>query len=104
MPAKPVRFDVQGVKIFRRDFASSYGWWGNCAVVLGRRPPEAEHVANYRACVVELHQQYPQGVGLITVVNDTSSPSPGGRDAMITMFKEVWPLMNAALFIPNAMG
>ena len=97
-------FDGQGVKLFRRDFASSYGWWGNIAVVLGRRPPEAEHVANYRACIVQLHREYPQGIGLITVVNDTSAPSPAGRDAIIAMFKDVWPLMTATLFVPNATG
>jgi hypothetical protein len=101
---EPVRFDAAGVKVFRRDFASSYGWWGNLAIVLGRQPPEAAHVVNYRACVVDLHKQHPQGVGLITVVNDTSLPSAGGRDAMTKMFKEVWPMMTAALFVPNADG
>lgn len=102
--SQSVRFETLGVKLFRRDFASSYGWWGNIAVVLGRQPPEAAHVANYRACVVELHKQFPQGVGVITVVNDTSTPSAGGRDAMLKMFKEVWPLMTAVLFVPNADG
>src|SRR5688572_6459752 len=99
-----IRFHEKGVQIFRRDRASSYGWWGNIAVVLGRQPPVAAHVANYRACVVELHKQFPQGVGLITVVNDTSTPGAGGRDAMIKMFKEIWPLMTASLFVPNADG
>lgn len=93
-----------GPELFRRDGASSYAWWGNIAVVLGRRPPSASHVANYRACVVELHKRYPQGVGLVTVVNDTATPEQSGRDAMITMFKELWPLMNGALFVPNAEG
>jgi hypothetical protein len=101
---EPIRFEAIGVKIFRRDFASSYGWWGNLAVVLGRQPPEAAHVVNYRACVVELHKKYPDGVGLITVVNDTSLPSAGGRDAMGKMFKEIWPMMKATLFVPNANG
>jgi hypothetical protein len=99
-----VRFGIGGVKVFRRDAASSYGWWGNIAVVLGRQPPDASHVLNYRACVVELHRLYPQGVGLITVVNDTSTPSPSGRDAMIAMFKALWPMMSAVLFVPNASG
>jgi hypothetical protein len=99
-----VRFETMGVKLFRRDYASSYGWWGNIAVVLGREPPQAAHVVNYRACVVELHKQFPQGVGLITVVNDTSTPGAGGRDAMLKMFKEIWPMMTAALFVPNADG
>lgn len=92
------------MQIFRRDRASSYGWWGNIAVVLGRQPPDAVHVANYRACVVELHRRYPQGVGLVTVVNDASTPSPAGRDAMIEMFKALWPTMTAVLFVPNASG
>lgn len=99
-----VPFSAAGVKVFRRDHASSYGWWGNVAIVVGRQPPEAAHVVNYRACVVELHKQFPQGVGLITIVNDTSTPSASGREAMIQMFKEVWPLMTAALFVPNATG
>jgi hypothetical protein len=103
-PASTPRFETAGVRVFRRDQASSYGWWGNLAVVLGRRPPDAPHVQNYRECVIELHRQHPRGVGLITVVNDTSTPSPGGRDAMIKMFKEIWPLMTAALFVPNADG
>lgn len=102
--AHPPSFGAAGVKMFRRDFASSYGWWGNLAVVIGRQPPEAVHVVNYRACVVELHKQYPDGVGLITIVNDTSTPSASGREAMIQMFKEIWPLMTAALFVPNATG
>jgi hypothetical protein len=100
----PVQFEKGGVRIFRRDRASSYGFWGNIAVVLGRQPPDASHVVNYRACVVELHRRYPQGVGLITVVNDTSTPSPSGRDAMIAMFKALWPMMSAVLFVPNASG
>ena len=104
MSAASPRYEAMGVKVFRRDAASSYGWWGNLAVVLGRQPPDAAHVANYRACVIDLHQQYPQGVGLITVVNDASTPGAAGRDAMIKMFKEIWPLMRAALFVPNADG
>jgi hypothetical protein len=99
-----VQFEKGGVRLFRRDRASSYGFWGNIAVVLGRQPPDATHVANYRACVVELHRRYPQGVGLITVVNDASTPSPSGRDAMINMFKATWPMMTAVLFVPNASG
>lgn len=91
-------------QLFRRDAASSYAWWGNIAVVLGRQPPTAEHVVNYRACVLELHKRYPQGVGLVTVVNDTSTPEPSGRDAMVAMFRETWPMMTAALFVPNADG
>ncbi len=102
--AQSVRFETLGVKLFRRDFASSYGWWGNMAVVLGRQPPDAAHVVNYRSCVLELHKQFPQGVGLITVVKDTSAPSASGRDAMLAMFRELWPLMTAALFVPNAEG
>lgn len=101
---QPVEFERTGVRVFRRDAASSYGWWGNLAVVLGRQPPDAIHVANYRACVAELHARYPQGVGLITVVKDTSTPSPGGRDAMIKMFRELWPIMEGALFVPDAVG
>jgi hypothetical protein len=101
---RPVLFAPTGVRIFRRDGASSYGWWGNLAVVLGRHPPDAAHVANYRACIVELHKRFPQGIGVVTVVNDTSTPSPSGREAMIAMFKELWPAMNAALFVPNASG
>src|SRR5688572_33469790 len=99
-----IRFHEKGVQIFRRDRASSDGWWGNIAVGLGRQPPDAVHVANYRACVVELHRRYPQGVGLVTVVNDASTPSPAGRDAMIEMFKALWPTMTAVLFVPNASG
>ncbi|HTV24405.1 MAG TPA: hypothetical protein VMG12_37185 [Polyangiaceae bacterium] len=72
--------------------------------MIGRQPPDAAHVVNYRTCVVELHKQYPQGVGLITIVNDTSTPSASGREAMIQMFKDVWPMMTAALFVPNATG
>lgn len=102
--AATARFDPHGVRIFRRDFASSYGWWGNLAIVLGRQPPGPAHVATYRECVTELHKQHPQGVGLITVVHATSTPTPGGSDAMIKMFKEIWPLMTAALFVPNAEG
>ena len=102
--SQPVPFSPAGVRVFRRDYASSYGWWGNLAIVIGRQPPEAAHVVNYRACVVELHKQFPQGVGLITIVNDTSTPSASGREAMIQMFKDVWPLMTAALFVPNATG
>jgi hypothetical protein len=104
IPPSASRFAADGPTIFRRDQASSYAWWGNLAVVLGREPPDAAHVANYRACIIELHQQYPMGIGLITVVNATSTPKPDGRDAMIRMFRELWPTIDAALFIPNASG
>lgn len=96
--------DAAEVKIFRRDGASSYGWLGNLAVVLGRHPLEVAHVANFRACVVELYRRYPAGVGVVTIVEDTSLPSASGRDALLEMFKECWPMMNGALFIPNATG
>lgn len=104
IPPSALPFAADGPTIFRRDQASSYAWWGNLAVVLGREPPDAAHVSNYRACIVELHERYPLGIGLITVVNATSTPRPGGRDAMIQMFRELWPKMDAALFIPNASG
>jgi hypothetical protein len=103
-PPSALRLAADGPTIFRRDQASSYAWWGNLAVVLGREPPDAEHVSNYRACIVELHRQYPLGIGLITVVNGASTPKPDGRNAMIQMFEELWPTVNAALFIPNATG
>jgi hypothetical protein len=99
-----LRFAADGPTLFRRDEASSYAWWGNIAVVLGREPPDASHVANYRACIVELQHSYPQGIGLVTVVNGTSTPKPSGRDAMIQLFRELWPKIDAALFIPNASG
>ena len=102
--ASPLSFSAAGPQLFRRDHASSYGWWENLAVVVGRRPPTAEHVVNYRACVVELYRRYPQGISIVTVVNDTSTPEPSGRDALVQMFKETWPMMTAALFIPNADG
>lgn len=97
-------FGADGPAIFRRDQASSYAWWGNLAVVLGREPPDAACVSNYRACILQLHEQYPLGIGLITVVNASSTPKPSGRDAMIQMFRELWPKLDAALFIPNASG
>ena len=100
----PADFSPSGPKIFRRDPASSYAWWGNLVVVLGRQPPDAAHVANFRAAIVTLHEQYPRGVGLITVVNDTSTPRPSGREALIATFRELWPRINAALLIPNASG
>jgi len=102
--AAPPSFSAAGPQLFRRDYASSYGWWDNLAVVIGRRPPAAEHAANYRACVVELYRRYPQGISIVTVVNDTSVPEPSGRDALVQMFKDTWPMMTAALFIPNADG
>lgn len=102
--ASPLSFSSAGPQLFRRDYASSYGWWANMAVVLGRRPPSAEHVVNYRACVVELHRRYPQRGSLVTVVNDTSTPEPSGRDALVQMFKETWRMITATLFIPNADG
>jgi hypothetical protein len=103
--APPVgRFAAGGPRIFRRDAASSYAWWGNVAVVLGRQPPEASHVVNYRACMLELLKQFPQGIGVITIVNETSTPKPSGRDALIALMKELWPQIDAMLFIPNANG
>jgi len=102
--ASPRSFSAAGPQLFRRDHASSYGWWEHLAVVVGRRPPTAEHVANYRACMVELYGRYPEGIGIVTVVNDTSTPEPSGRDALVQMFKETWPMMTAALFIPKADG
>lgn len=93
-----------GPKLFRRDQASSYAWWGNLVVVLGRQPPDAVHVANYRACIAELYKRYPQGVCVITVVNDTSAPKPSGREALIETFRQIWSMVNAVLLIPNASG
>jgi hypothetical protein len=93
-----------GVRLVRRDAASSYGWWGNIAVVVGRQSPDAMHVMNYRSCLVELFRRYPTGIGLVTVVQEASSPSSTGREAMIQMFKEVGPMLEGALFIPDAVG
>ena len=98
------RFAPGGPRIFRRDGASSYAWWGNLAVVLGRQPPDASHIGNYRACLVELLKQFPQGIGVITIVNETSTPKPSGREALIAMMRELWPQFEAMLFIPNANG
>jgi hypothetical protein len=99
-----LRFAPEGPKIYRRDQASSYAWWGNIAVVLGREPPDAGHVANYRACMLDLLKQHPSGIGLITVVKGTSTPQPSGREALIALFRELSPQLNATLLVPQATG
>jgi hypothetical protein len=106
LPGAPgsVRFAPEGPKAYGRDAASSYAWWGNIAVVLGREPPDADTVANYRACILDLLKLYPRGIGLVTVVNGTSTPQPSGREALMTLFREVVPRIDATLLVPNATG
>jgi hypothetical protein len=99
-----VRFAAEGPTFLRRDQASSYARWGNIAVVLGREPPDASHVANYRASILDLLALYPQGIGLVTVVNGTSTPQPSGREALIALFRELLPRLDATLLVPNATG
>src|SRR5688572_26082725 len=76
----PGSLERGGVRLVRRDEASSYGWWGNLAVVVGRRSPDATHVQNYRACVVDLHKRYPAGVGLVTLVQGEGTPARTGGE------------------------
>jgi hypothetical protein len=106
LPSAPpsVRFAPDGPKLVLRDRASSYAWWGNIAVVLGREPPDASHVANYRAFILDLLKLYPDRIGLITVVNGTSTPQPSGREALIKLFKELPSGLEATLLVPNATG
>ena len=106
LPSAPslMRFAPEGPKILRRDQASSYASWGNIAVVLGRQPPDSSHVANYRACVLDMLKAHPEGIGLITVVNGTSTPQPSGREALIALFREILPKVDATLLVPNATG
>lgn len=99
-----MRFAPEGPKFLRRDSASSYAWWGNIAVVLGREPPDASHVASYRACILDLLALHPEGIGLVTVVNGTSTPQPSGREALIALFRELSPSVVGSLLIPNATG
>jgi hypothetical protein len=99
-----VRFAPEGPRLVRRDQASSYAAWGNVAIVLGREPPDATHVANYRSVILDLLELYPQGIGLVTVVNGTSTPQPSGREALIELFKNPPAGLDATLFIPNATG
>jgi hypothetical protein len=73
-------------------------------ICLGRKPPDAAAARDYRDMLEHVVAQNPRGVGMITVVESSSTPTPDGRDAMIRMFKDLWPHLKAAAFVLEARG
>lgn len=92
------------VVLRRRDAACSYGVWRNVAVVIGHKPPSAVAVANYRHLVKGLLADQGSQVGLLTIVRRTSTPDPGAREALIDMFRELWPRLSGVAFVMEAQG
>lgn len=87
-----------------RDAACSYGWLGNVAVVIGHAPPTAATVPNYKKAIADLATKYPEGIGLVTIVQTTSTPEPDARDAILHIFRDFGRAMNACLFVDEAIG
>ena len=74
------------------------------AICLGREPPDAAAAQDYRNNIEELVAAHPGQVGLITVVRDASTPTPDGRAAVTTMFRELWPHLSCVAFVLEGSG
>lgn len=105
MPNPPELKVVRGaVELFERDEACSYGWLGNVAIVIGHAPPRTTTVPNYEKCIADLARKFPTGIGLITIVQTTSTPEPAARDLILQIFCKHGPSLNACLFVDEAVG
>lgn len=101
---RPGQGPKEPVKVFKRDSASSYGAWRNVAVVIGHAPPTVASIQNYRDLVENLAEQYPAGIAMLTIVTRTSTPEPKARDALVSMFRVLWPRILGAGFVVEARG
>lgn len=87
-----------------RDTASSYGWIGNLAVIVGRHPPTPVAAENYMRCLSQLVERYPAGIGVITLVGPQATPRPEARETLIRTFRTHWPSIQGALFAVEGQG
>jgi hypothetical protein len=94
----------ESVTLRNRDSASSYGVWRNVAIVIGRQPPQAESIHNYRKVVEDLIAEYPKGVGLLTIVRSTSTPDAQAREELVAMFRTLWRRLSCIAFVMEAEG
>jgi hypothetical protein len=80
------------------------GYWRNIGITLGREAPTVEAMRNYQLSVKRLLEEYPTGVGLVTMIREKSTPAADARDVAIKMFRELGPRLKAALFVVTASG
>lgn len=91
------------VEFKMRDSSSSYGQLGSLLVVYGYERPTASVAMSYRQCIVELIKRHPEG-GMLTVIEDTSTPHVEARNVLIKLFKELGPKLNRASFVIRSSG
>lgn len=105
-PEASGHFDLRSeqARVLSDNSAATNGYWRNLGISVGRNPPDAEAARDYRAMLQSLNENNPGGVGMITIVLSSSTPTPEGRDMMIRMYKDSWPNLRAAAFVLEARG
>ena len=102
--AAKVATPVERALLLSNNHAAANGVWRNVGIAFGRGAPDAAVAKDYRALLEQLIKSNPQGVGLITVIQPNSTPTPDGRDAMVKMFRDLWPNIRGAAFVVEARG
>lgn len=103
VPSAPTTVAPKFRLVFR-DSVGSFGWCGNLMLCVGREPPDPLGASNYAESVRRISALYPNGIGVLTVIQSRSTPEPAARDLLVGTFKKNWGSIRGALFVVEAQG
>ena len=95
---------VEPARVVNSNHAAVNGCWRNLGIGFGRNPPDASAAIDYRATLEHVVQQNRGRVGLLTIIEADSTPTPEGRDIMVKMFRELWQHLAGAAFVVRGQG
>ena len=99
IPAK-----IEPAHLLNSNFAAANGYWRNVVICLGRKSPTAVEAKDYLAAIEYVIANSEGPIGIITVIQEASTPTPEGRDALIRAFREMWPRITCAAFVIQGRG
>ena len=95
---------AEGPTVLSTNKASLNAYWRNVGIVVGRGAPYNVSATEYRELMEYLIAKHPDGVGLLTVIEERSTPDPEARDIMVKMFRDLWRDMRCVAFIVEGRG
>jgi hypothetical protein len=83
---------------------SSYFRVGNAQVGLGRERPDRASARDHRRLIEQFARAHSEGVGLVNIIQQTSTPHPEARDELVNAYRRNWSSIKAVLFVVEAAG
>ena len=98
------RGHVVPASVVNSNHAATNGVWRNLGICHSHCPPDEIASNDYRAMVEHVIQSNTGSVGILTVIESASTPTPEGRNILVGTFRDLWPQLAAAAFVVRGKG